>query len=394
MKKSKQFKGIKTTDAIGKAIDAFLNTGVNAGPFEGYSVINDALIYRMPITTRVLVNKENFSRFSGMVTAGVLVLTDTTLDALTVEFKSIEYVGHSEHISVRRLAENVIARRIRLSDQTVGLEYVGNSAALDLIGRKVAFGRERLNRNETEIQQRLSKLIPMIPFNVFDQARLSLDSMRIIERGKPETVTRKVQVGTGGKTGKPKYKLETVHFTGASLFSVGDMAFLFDIDRREIEHQVFNPFLVKLPFDFELPAGIAEAYELLKPQVVKDAERGGKPILRQGEWFFLPVTLTVARGLSAMASTPGTLRDIELRAGPNRPNTAQGISIYDGKPVVWQRSDGVMVRWQEVRAEAESYVTGTVKHTGCEHADLVLDGWYTAVPNTATESFTITGDID
>ena len=85
------------------------------------------------------------------------------------------------------------------------------------------------------------------------------------------------------------------------------------------------------------------------------------------------------------------LRRVTLQAGPNRPNYAMGISLDHDQAV---RGHGVLDDWQEVRDRAVSYVTGKVEHSGREHAPLILKGWYRAVPNTATESFTITGDID
>ena len=39
-------------------------------------------------------------------------------------------------------------------------------------------------------------------------------------------------------------------------------------------------------------------------------------------------------------------------------------------------------------------VSGYVEHSGREHAKLVLKGWFKAIPNTSTRSFTITGDVD
>lgn len=388
MRTEKRFKGIKTTDAVGKVIDAFLNTDVATVQVEKYHVLNDALVYRSLVTEQLQIDPGKALQLFSLILSGALIPIDATLQELRQR-----HAGRPEDVmrfQVRRLAENVIAMRIRLADDSV--QYVGNSSALPLIGRRVAFGREQVNRDETEVQARLSKLIPMVPFSVFQQARLDLNSMRIIERGPAETVTRKVEsVWTDCKTGKPKYKLETVHFTGASLFAVGGSAFLFDIDRREIEEQVFNPFLAKLP---SVVGSIAEAYESLKPQAVKDAEAIGVPYRRQGEWFFLPVPSEQAALFDAVAGQPGALRPITLKAGPNRPNTCEtGLSVYNGEVVMLARGDR-RDDWQDVQAGAVSYVKGAVKHTGREHADLVLDGWYMPVPNTATESFTILGDID
>jgi hypothetical protein len=212
----------------------------------------------------------------------------------------------------------------------------------------------------------------MVPFNVFREANLDLTKCEILERGGAETVKRddkKYNHATQEVT------IETVelHFTGATLFRVDDHYFLFDFDRRELEHHILNPFLVELV----RPAlTIADAYEQLKPDVVKVAEKLGVKVLRQGEWFFIQTPSDVK-----VASTDLGLhsRGIELRAGANRPNYAQ----RGGKTI------------EKDPANSRDVVSGKVTHSGREHAELNLgDSWWFAVPNTSTRSFTIQGDVD
>jgi hypothetical protein len=277
-------------------------------------------------------------------------------------------------VTIKGLEQDVIAIRIERDGKQV---IIGNSSALGLIGRKMAWGKEKLNRGETEIQKFLGlNNVPMIPFSVFQQAHLDIKKMRIIERGPEETAKRKDFVYDKKKK-ENVHKIVEVHFTGATLFEVDGNYFLFDIDRREQEHGIFNPFLVKLPSKAK---SIEDAYELLKPLKVLQAEADGLTVLRQGEWFFIPVPKAfqslepdrdgrtgddqiVGRGENA-------IRRLELRAGRNRPNYAD---------------EGI---------EKLGYVRGKIMHSGREHADLVINSWHEAVPNTAIESFTITGDID
>lgn len=296
-----------------------------------------------------------------------------------------------------RLSENLIALKLDAG-------IVGNSSVLSLIGRRSAWGNEVLNRNQTEIQQRLATdaKIVMLPFSVFTQTQLDIATMRVLERGIEETITR--IVGTGKyKDDKEIMREETVHFTGASLFEVDGKTFLFDVDRRELEHKIFNPFLVELTVK---ATTIAEAYEGLKPQAVKDAEARGEKVMRQGEWFFIPVSQLMDRRLEVLEKKK---KAITLQAGNNRPNTCKGIQLYQGDDASlkgqaignlerWGSGNDPVerARWENVRdlEKSEYYVTGKVEHTGREHKALMLRGWYVAVPNTATESFTITGDID
>jgi len=207
-------------------------------------------------------------------------------------------VAMSHHGS--ELLENIVAQKI---DQGGSEFLVGNSSMLKHLGRRVSFGRERSNNQIAEIQIRLGDLIPMMPFSVFEEASLNMEALRIIERGPEETITRirNTERTVNGKKAKlkkaeflrksdlhygDKYEVwieETVHYTGASLFRVGKKHFLFDLDRREIEQKIFNPFLVELPGS---PKTIADAYDSLTPDAVKEADRNGVEVKRQGEWFF------------------------------------------------------------------------------------------------------------
>lgn len=289
----------------------------------------------------------------------------------------------------KQLAQNIIARRVTNNAETF---IVGNSSILPLIGRRMSFGNETLNMQVVDVQTYLSERIQMIPFSVFDEACLDLNKYKLLDRGVEETVTRKID--------NPEYKgwkkeemqergisefiYETVHFTGASLFEVDGSTFLFDIDRIEIDHKIFNPFLVKIPVNVET---IKQAYLSLKPQEVINAESQGLKVERQGEWFFIPMNAFEIKKMQNNLNSDdifiGEVNDngnveryssvsFELKAGNNRPNYCQNGFAFEGK----------------------AYVSGLVQHSGREHRDITLDHWCYAVPNTSTESFTITGDID
>ena len=145
---------------------------------------------------------------------------------------------------------------------------------------------------------------------------------------------------------------------------------------------------------------------------VKDAIANGKHVKRQGEWFFIPteidplsdiaelteeqkkeyalalaiknhgrwnneITEMLGKDLTEKYENISNIPDcnvkrMELRAGKNRPNHAE----------------------KGINTGGKSYVKGKVEHSGREHADIVLEGWHIALPNTAIDSFTITGDID
>jgi hypothetical protein len=251
---------------------------------------------------------------------------------------------------------------------------VGNSSGLSFVGSYQAWGRRYQGRGQQKVQRLLAEKIPMLPFSVFDQANLNIQNLTIVDQTPAETILRKF-TKHNPVSGKSETVRENVHFTGATLFEVDGKQFLFDIDRREVKHGIFNPFLVKMPKPCKT---IAAAYVALKPKAVRDAEKKGLKVLRQGEWFFIPTERKIKHDVWKSKDEPGnwrsfkkgTARELELRAGPNRPNHAQ---------------------MGNVKLQA---VKGRISHSGREHANLFLKGWHFAVPNTATESFTITGDVD
>lgn len=267
------------------------------------------------------------------------------------------------------LVRDSIARRIVQDNRML---FIGNSSTLEGFNR--AFGRSRSwGRRQGAVQELLSRLIPMIPFNALEQAGLDLTQYRLIEQGPEETVKEKIV--NYDKNDRRKEKLVDRHFIGAQLFSIGADHYLFDYDRRELKNGILNAFMAKLPNASE---SIAAAYESLKPVAVVEAEKQGLKVRRQGEWFFIPVKTAPTKGQRIFDSKNktrwGGSESLELRAGNNRPNNASKGFVHDKTNV--------------------TYVTGRISHRGREHADLMLKGWHIAVPNTATESFTITGDVD
>lgn len=232
-----------------------------------------------------------------------------------------------------------------------------------------------------------------IPFNVLASAGLNLAKTKIIEQGPEGTYEIK----------KQSYGRETVerHFTGALLLENSGRKFLMDIDRREIEHQIFNAFFVEVD---KKASSIKEAYDSMVPEVVKEAIKKGIEVQRQGEWFFIDSgkTLTVneedikswiPRENDSNFGKPMLTR-VSISHGKGRPNTLL-------KPLNY--------------GDLDAFVCGEVEHSGREHAPLDLgtvkkdiseDGsqrlenpnftyrLWTVVGNTTVSNFTIQGDID
>ncbi|HEY0554982.1 MAG TPA: hypothetical protein VGG20_11995 [Thermoanaerobaculia bacterium] len=116
---------------------------------------------------------------------------------------------------------------------------------------------------------------------------------------------------------------------------------------------------------------VAQAHESLKPRAVRELEvLWPGQILRQGEWFFLPLSTDEAERLAAHLGA--WQRSLKYRhpVGPGRrPHVADGVVTIDRR---------VKTRYREQRLP-EVYAQGTVIHP--DHRDLHLDGWRKVVRN-------------
>lgn len=280
------------------------------------------------------------------------------------------YYTKNEGQELWMLKDNKLKVRICIARKVNGA-FVGNASGLMAMrpqgGKKINWGGGR-----SKIQESLQDVMPMVPFRMFEENRLDLNSFEIIDRAADEWIET-------DNTRDPRR-----HFMGAMVFKmkirtrsqglVGhvDEYFLFDVDRNDVALKQFNPFLSKLP---KAVASIGEAYDLLKPQEVRDAERFGAKIERQGEWFFIPI-----QGESKRATDDNAFR--AHSRGGRRPY-AQAVL----------QSKGNRAHFVEQLSE-DGYVRGKVTHGGHEHKPIDLKGWHKAVPNTAIGSFKISGAID
>lgn len=385
--------------SINDIVTAFLSEKSRKAVWGNYRIEGQSLVYRATVSDEVKFDgKESQKEIEKKINGRVVSRRGETL---TIEQVMAELKDYARNFLVTGTEENEVARKIKLADGSTVV--VGNSSVLPLIGRTVAYGHERRNSRETEVQRELSRRgCIMVPFTVFEQAGLDLNKFEVIERGPEETLKIKVEVSNAWsfKENDPRrFRDTTRHFTGACLFKVDGKTYLFDVDRREVAHKIFNPFLATLKGS---PKTIKAAYQSLKPKEVIQAESKGLKVLRQGEWFFVPCRapkipkLTKEQKLTALlrnwtskqdlklVGLPNTvLKDIEkfqamipkrgqIRAGNSRPNDVQTL----------------------FKVGDTTYCTGLVTHSGREHAPLKLKQWYRVYGNTSVLNLTITGDID
>ena len=256
------------------------------------------------------------------------------------------YIRRNLSKKKKKFNKNLLARKIK------GLPF-GNSSKCNAHTSRRWDGQPRVM--ELNVQRELSRLIPMIPFSVFKDAKLDMNELKVIEKGPSE----KLDLGEIHRETKEKiYR----HYTGALLFKLVDRYYLFDIDRNDLRKQNFNAFMSRLAKPVK---SIEEAYASLKPKEVYQAERFlGEQVPRQGEWFFIPVNR-------------------EYKAEKQRGEYVQAVL----------QSKGNRAHYVEKKS-VEGFVTGKVTHGGWEHKPIELKGWHKPVPNTAVESFKITGAVD
>jgi len=313
--------------------------------------------YKVPRNASKDLKEAMTAFFSGHVLkSGNYVATENAL-----VYRSISVVDNFK--------QDVLCLRLIQDGQT---HYLGNSSTMSVSGTSIAFGKRTRSWGASEPQRVMESMgVPMLPFNAFTQAGLKVTQTRIIDQGGSETVRRKTKEDRKGNA-----IFENVHFTGASLFRNGDeflgyTYFLFDIDRVEIEHGIFNPFIVQLP---RAVNSIAEAYDSLIPLAVRTAKAEGKTVLRQGEHFFIKV-----------ADANAYKADRGARSDTWNDGFKQGRLSAQGN------RDHIASRYNE----KSGLVSGFVEHQGREHLDLDLTaGWWKPIPNTAVKAFTISGDID
>lgn len=250
--------------------------------------------------------------------------------------------------------------------------FVGNASSLTR--QKTPKGKISLvGGGRFRIQAVLEDCMMMLPFEMFKETRLDINSLEMIDRGDSETVQVK---RAGGR------RLENQHFMGAMVFKIKARArsselhyngkaqyFLFDIDRNDLKLKNLNFFLSRLGRPV---VSIDDAYASLKPKEVSDAERFLKhPVQRQGEWFFIPVTgeFEKKKGVTSSFHVGSRGMRANLQSKGNRPHYVEWLS-------------------------EEDYVKGLVTHGGHEHEPIELETWCKPVPNTAVESFKISGAID
>jgi hypothetical protein len=164
----------------------------------------------------------------------------------------------------------------------------------------------------------------------------------------------------------------TIHTLGDSVLRVKDRFYLSGVDETGKGAGMY--FFAELATK-QAPPTLEEAYNTLKPQVVREAEGRGQNVLRQGEWFAIP----------ARVSTSELMRDVE-----------RGIAVWRQRHVLGQDGHHELeeaVLYKAGERKGQVYARGVLRHTKDEHEDLDLGTvrWYLVVHNVVGASYTLSG---
>lgn len=130
--------------------------------------------------------------------------------------------------------------------------------------------------------------------------------------------------------------------------------------------------------DGNTASSVKAALAGLKPRAVEIAEHRGAKVIRQGDWFFVPLpTGFVPNALIYRQERIGGPNAWRLGIRTLHPHVAEEQVVQYGER--YQRMNGAWVSvGQEVKLIA---VRGRIRHA--EHATIDLHTWHEALPNTA-----------
>ena len=162
-----------------------------------------------------------------------------------------------------------------------------------------------------------------------------------------------------------------VHTLGDSVIFVQNRYFVSAVDDTGAGRGLY--FLTELRAH-HAPRSLAEALETLKPEPVRQAERAGVEVRRQGEWFAISQTVT----------TRQLMRDVKQGWAVRRPGHVLGGSGHHRLTVA--------VIYKRGPQKGEVYARGTMRHTGGEHRMLSLpESWYRVVHSIQGQSYSLGG---
>ena len=232
-------------------------------------------------------------------------------------------------------------------------------------------------KHQSYVQRMCPKGVKIeIPFSALENAGIDIKDIEVIDKEH----SRYIQVERKNReTGL--MEMVDMHLMGSTLFKhtgIGktERIFLSGID--ETAKDLWNGFfLTQLVGQ---PTTVEEAYESMKPEVVKHCEKEGYEILRQGEYFFVKA----GEGLNQALNKMQAQKKVAL-SHKKRDTTLEGA---------WNFEQSRHVVTNYIETDGQVFAKGTCRHVGGEHKMLKLDGWYLVHENVQEKSWTAQGRVD
>jgi len=162
-----------------------------------------------------------------------------------------------------------------------------------------------------------------------------------------------------------------VHTLGDAVIRVRENHYISAVDDTGVGRGLY--FLTEL-ITQRPPQSLGEALAMLKPELVRRAERSGVEVPRQGEWFAIPQSVPTRK----------LMRDVRRGLAVYRPYHVLG---RDGHH---RLTEAVIYKYGPKKGEV--YARGTMRHTRGEHRLLSLPGlWHRIVHNTQGQSYSLGG---
>jgi hypothetical protein len=180
------------------------------------------------------------------------------------------------------------------------------------------------------------------------------------------------EVETKDKHGRKETR--NVHTLGDSVVRVQQHLYLSGVDETGRGRGTYFFAQLRRP---GTPRSVAEAYDVLKPDPVREAEARGQTVRRQGEWFAIPTSFTTSQLQADVAKGWAT-------------HAARRVLGRDGHHQVDE-----VIHYERGPRKGEVYGRGILQHTENDHYDLDLGfRWHRLVHNVQGNSYSMQGNFD
>jgi len=153
---------------------------------------------------------------------------------------------------------------------------------------------------------------------------------------------------------------------------------------------------VKSAMEALKPDSVINSQQTHKIRVKNRNRRKNRAFLRQGEWFFIPVSdkpiinpnlILKNEPIQRSNGSPHFVEEVYRSGGETvRVNSAHrnGITEKEYKKLIQKHPSGAKGNWRIMKRGARVLARGKVRHS--DHATIVLNGWHEVVMNTESNS--------